>query len=145
MEPTPQPVVRLLIGTVAAAFATALSLLLPWFELSGRRRSSIDLIGSAATLDVIEGTSKALVVGAWLAIPVMVAVVMLIAASGRTRLAAGLLLPIGPLLAVCVVAILAKARGAAAWGLWVSLAFAVLTSILAAFTLWRSASSLAGP
>jgi len=130
-----QPETRWLVGSVLAGAGTAASLLLPWFELSGRKRSSIDLIGSAATLDVIEGGFKALIVGAWLAIPVVVAITMLVAASGRHRLAARLLLPVGPLVALCVMVIIAKAPGSVAWGLWVSLACAALTSIFAALAL----------
>ena len=129
---------RFLVGAIGAGFLTALSLLLPWFELSGRRRSSIDLIGSASALDVIEGVEKALVIGAWMVIPVVVATSMLIAASGRHRPASILLVPVGPIVGVCVVLIVTRASDSLACGLWVSLVCASAATALAIAALRRT-------
>lgn len=123
------------IGVSTAALAAA-SLVLPWFELSGRPRSTIDVIGSAGALEVIAGSTKLLVVLGWLMLPLLAAAGMLLAASGRDRLAAAIILPIGPL--VLSIVLIGLAAGlSAAWGVWpaalsasVSLGCAIMVLVL---------------
>ena len=82
----------LITGGLIAGFLTVVTLVLPWFEILGRQRSSIDILRSASVLDVIEGPVKVAVIAGWLLAPVFVSGAMLLAASGRHRIAALLLL-----------------------------------------------------
>jgi len=120
---------RWISAALAAGFLAAVSLVLPWVNISGRARSTIDLIGSAGALDVIEGRWKVLVVVGWLMIPVIVAAAMLLAASGRVATAAWLILPLDLLLALLVIGLrLLLGAGSIAWGAWFAAAFAVLAT-----------------
>lgn len=126
---------RLVAAGLGAGFVATVSLVLPWFTIGERSRSSIDLLGSASALDVIEGGVKVAVIGGWLLAPVFVAVAMLVAASGRHRLAAGLLAPVA-LLTVAVVVIGGLVDAIAlAWGAFVGLVFAVIASACAIMVL----------
>ena len=121
----------------AAGAATALSLVLPWVRVGGRSRSSIDLIGSAGALDVIEGGVRVAVVATWFLVPALVSVAMLAAAADRPRAAALSLLPLGPgLLAVVAVATL-SARSVLVWGAYLTAVAAVVTTVLAVVVLRR--------
>lgn len=126
---------RLVSLALAAGFVSTVSLVLPWFTIGQRSRSSVALLSSASALDVIEGTLKVAVIGAWLLAPVLVAMAMLVAAAGHHRLAAGLLVP------VVLVMLLAVGAGAAvdevdlAWGAFFGAAFAVVASACAIMVL----------
>jgi hypothetical protein len=86
---------HLITAALGAGFLTVVSLVLPWFDLLGKKRSSIDILRSASALDVIDGFVKVVVLAGWLLAPVLVAMAMPIAASGRHRAAAALLVPVG--------------------------------------------------
>jgi hypothetical protein len=86
---------HLITVALSAGFLTVISLVLPWFDLLGKQRSSIDILSSASALDVIDGFLKVVVVAGWLLAPVLVAIAMPLAASGRHRAAAALLVPVG--------------------------------------------------
>ncbi len=125
-----------LISTaLVAGFLTTISLVLPWFTIAGRSRSSADLLSSASALDVIEGGVKVAVIGGWLLAPLLVAAAMLLAASGRHRLAAALLAPV--VLLTLLVAGIGVAVDAVdlAWGALFGVVFALLASACAIMVL----------
>jgi len=131
--------------TVAAAlgagFLAVLSLVFPWFEILGKKRSSIDLISSASALDVIEGGLKVLVIAGWLLAPILVASAMLLGAAGRHVFSAILLLPIGVLLlAVFVLGVVVDEIGIA-WGAIFGGVFAALATFFAMMVLVMSRKS----
>lgn len=128
----------MLVGALLAGFAAALSLLLPWFRVGARSRSSIDLIGGLGALDVIEGPVKALVVIGWFAVPALVAAALIAGAAGRNRLAAALLLPLGPVLAGSVVAVIFVAGDVLRWGAYVAASFAIASSVSAIMVIRRA-------
>lgn len=130
---------HLLIGAIVAGFLTAVTLILPWFQVGGSQKSSIDLIGSLGALDVIEGNVKRIVVLAWFAIPVLVGSAMLVAASGRYRAAAFLLTPLGPLLGGIVLLVLVVETGLLAWGAYVTALFAIAATASATMVIVRLA------
>lgn len=120
---------------LTAGFLTVVSLVLPWFDLLGKERSSIDLVSSASALDVIDGGVKILVIFGWLLAPLLVSIAMFVAAAGRHRLAAILLLPIGVLfVAVFVIGMLVEDIGIA-WGAIFGAVFAALTTVFAIMVL----------
>lgn len=111
-----------LLSAVAAGggFLAACTLVLPWFEVAGQSRSSIDLISSAGALDVIDGSIRLIVVGLWLIVPVLGAAALLLFAARRSSLAGALVLVIGVVtLALLVVGIVAPGVSLA-WGAWVA-------------------------
>lgn len=120
---------------LAAGFLTTISLVLPWFTIAGKSRSSIDLLKSASALDVIEGGMKAAVIGGWVLAPVVVAVAMLVAASGRHRFAAGLLSPVVLLILLVVVIGFTVDAVDLAWGAVVGAVFAIVASSCAIMVL----------
>lgn len=74
------------------------------------------------------------VIAAWLALPVLAAIALLVAVSGRVRMAAGLILPIGPLvLAVVVLGVVAGLSPA--WGMWPAMASAAVSMACAIIVL----------
>ncbi len=118
-----------------SGFLTVVSLVLPWFDVLGRQRSSIDIVRSAGVLDVIEGAVKVLVILGWFLAPILVSGAMLLAAAGRHRTAAILLLPVG-LVTVGVVGIGAFVDELElVWGAFIGLAAALVASILAIMVL----------
>ena len=86
---------HLITVALTAGFLAVISLVLPWFDLLGKQRSSIDILSSASALDVIDGFVKVVVLAGWLLAPLLVAIAMPLAASGRHRAAAALLVPVG--------------------------------------------------
>jgi hypothetical protein len=70
---------------LAGGIGSALSLLLPWLHLSGRDRSTIDIIGSAAALELLDPTTEWVVVGLWVSVPVAVAAGLVLWALHRHR------------------------------------------------------------
>ena len=130
----------LVATALVAGFLTVLSLLLPWFDVLGRERSSIDILKSASVLDVIEGPVKALVLGGWLLAPVLVSVAMFAAASGRHRAAVVLLLPVGVATITVVVAGGLVDEVDLVWGAFVGLGLAVVVSLLTVLVLLSRAA-----
>ncbi len=109
--------------------------MLPWFTIAGKSRSSVDLLSSASALDVIEGGVKVAVIGGWLLAPVLVAAAMLLAASGRHRLAAGLLVPVVASTLLVVAIGFAVDAVDLAWGALIGAVFALLASACAIMVL----------
>ena len=99
------------------------------------------MLSSASALDVIEGWVKIAVIGCWLLAPILVAVAMLVAASGRHRASAVILSPV--VLATLVVAVIGLLVEdiTLAWGALFGLAFAVLASVCAIMVLVTAGSS----
>lgn len=122
---------------VAAAFIGTCSLVLPWFEVSGRSRSSIDLIASANALDLLVGSTRIIVIVLWLAVPVISAAALLSFAARRFRLAAALVLPfVASILLVFIIGLVVDLVGLA-WGAWVAAASAVVALACAMMVLVR--------
>ena len=120
---------------LASGFLAVVSLVLPWFDVLGKERSSIDLVSSAGALDVIEGGVKVLVLLGWFSAPLFVSVAMLVAASGRHRVAALVLLPVGlVLVGVFVVGVFVDDVGIA-WGAIFGVVFAAASTAIAAVVL----------
>lgn len=119
---------RLISLALIAGFIAAVALAFPWFRIGGRSRSSVDFLSSASALEVIAGATKVAVIGGWLLVPVLVAVAMLVAAAGRHRLAATLVVPLS-LVTVVVLAIGVVVDGVdVLWGAVVSAVFASFAS-----------------
>lgn len=115
-------------GAVGASFLATCTLVLPWFDVAGRARSSIDLIASAGALDVIEGGTRVAVVALWLTLPMLSAIALFLFALGRYRGAASLALVVGGV----VVAILALGfivdEVGLAWGAWLGAVSGVIAA-----------------
>ncbi len=112
MRPVPA-----IVPALALAFITTVSLVLPWLAIgSAPARSSIDLIGSLNALDVVDGISRALIVGAWLLIPVAIAAALLLGASGRTRMASGVVLAVSVLVVFAALAVVLSEPIGIGWG-----------------------------
>ena len=106
-----------LAGALILVFATAASLALPWIAIGGAPgRSSIDLIGSINALDIVGGLTLALILGAWLLVPVGAAGALLLGAAGRPRTAAVVVLVVSLLVGVGALAIVATGGVGLAWG-----------------------------
>lgn len=133
----------LITGGLVAGFFTVLSLVLPWFDILGRERSSIDILRSASVLDVIEGSLKVAVIFGWLLAPITVSAAMFLAASGRHRMAAVLLLPVGAMTMLVVGASLVVDEIGLAWGAFVGLGSALAAFILAVMVLLSPRPSIA--
>ena len=125
----------LITGGLIAGFLTVTTLVLPWFDILGRQRSSIDILRSASVLDVIEGPVKVAVIAGWLLAPILVSAAMLLAASGRHRIAAALLLPVGIVTMLIVGAGFVRDEVDLAWGAFVGLTTAAVASALAVLVL----------
>lgn len=128
---------QLLVAAIFGGFAAAVTLVFPWIRIGGRARSSIELIGSLGALDVIEGATKFAVVLAWLLTPVLVAAAMLLGASGRYRMSAALLAPLGLLLGGIVLLVFVVAGDTLAWGAYLTVVCAIAASIFALLVLVR--------
>ncbi len=113
-------------AAVGAGFLTACTLVLPWFQISGRARSSIDLISSAGALDVIDGGLRLFVVGLWLLLPVLVAAALILYAAQRPTMSAVLIILVA-LVVLVVLALGQVVEGVAlAWGAGVAAVCAVV-------------------
>lgn len=86
-------------------------------------------------LDVIEGGLKVVVIFGWLLAPIVVSAAMFFGASGRHRIAAILLLPVGIVTVLVVGAGLFVDEIGLAWGAVVGLVSALAASILATMVL----------
>lgn len=125
----------LVATALASGFLATLSLALPWFTISGRSRSSVDLLSSASALDVIDGWVKVAVIGGWLLAPIIVSAAMLVAASGRHRRAAMMLVPVALVTLAVVVIGATNDRIQLAWGAGFGGVFAALASACAIMVL----------
>lgn len=125
----------LIAAALAFGFLSVVSLVLPWFDLLGKERSSIDLVSSASALDVIDGGVKVLVLLGWFLAPLLVSVAMFLAASGRHRFAAALLVPIGVVMVAVFVAGVAVDDIGIAWGAIFGVVFAALATVFAIMVL----------
>jgi len=132
------PLVALALG---AGFLATISLVLPWFTIAGRSRSSIDLVSSASALEVIEGPVKVAVIVCWLCAPLLVALAMLVAASGRHRAGALLLSPVTGILLLVVIIGTVVDDIRLAWGATFGLVFAAAASTCAIMVLVTSRTS----
>lgn len=116
-------------AAVTAGFLTAATLVLPWFNVSGQARSSIDLISSAGALEIIEGGTRLLVVALWLGLPVLAAVSLFAFAARRFTLAAYLTFVVGLLvLGVVIVGGVVDVIGLA-WGAWLAAFFGLAAGL----------------
>lgn len=122
---------------LAGGIGAALSLLLPWLHLSGRDRSTIDIIGSAAALDLLEGSTRWIVVGLWMAVPVAVAAGLSLWALHRHRASRRLFVLASLLIAGCCLITVWALGSVMAIGWYVGLASAAV-SVGAAVALSRS-------
>jgi hypothetical protein len=127
------------LAALPPALLAVAGLLGPWVYSGSRGRSSIELIGSAGALDLIEGTTRFAVVIVWLLAPVLVAAAVLAAAAQRPRLSSSLVLPLGPIIGGVAAIVLIAVRDLAGWGVWFSGAFAIIASALAAVSMFRQA------
>ncbi len=132
------PLVALALG---AGFLATISLVLPWFTIAGRSRSSIDLVSSASALEVIEGPVKVAVIACWLCAPLLVALAMLVAASGRHRAGALLLSPVTGIMLLVVIIGTVVDDIRLAWGATFGLVFAAAASTCAIMVLVTSRTS----
>ena len=128
---------RLAAMATIAGTAAAVALVLPWVRTGDRSRSSIDLIGTAGALDVIEGSVRTGVVITWFLVPVLVAGAMLAGAADRLRLCAVLLVPLGPLLAGVILVAALRAGDGLVWGAYLTGACSAAATTLAAVVLRR--------
>ena len=112
-------------AAVGAGFLTACTLVLPWFQISGRARSSIDLISTAGALDVIDGGLRLFVVGMWLLLPVLVSAALILYAAQRTMASAILIGLVGAVVLIVLALGLVIDGVALAWGALVAAVCAV--------------------
>jgi len=120
---------------LGAGFLAVLSLALPWFDVVGKARSSVDILGSASTLNVLKGWRKVAVFSGWLLAPILVAAAMLLGAAGRHKFAAGLLIPVGiVVLAAFVIGVSVDAIDIV-WGAIFGAVFAALATVFAIMVL----------
>ena len=108
----------------------ALALLAPWAALGSRRFSSLDLIGSASALELLDGRRKQFVLAAWMVIPVLTAAGYVLAAVSRWRLLACTFLLMGPTYVMALLAIRSQSPLRTLWGLHLGVAAAVATALI---------------
>lgn len=126
---------------LAAGFVAVVSLVLPWFDVLGRQRSSFDMLRSASALDVIDGGVRIAVIAGWLLMPLLLTAAIFLGAAGRYRFAAAILLPIGLLtVAVAGVGLVVDDIGLA-WGALLGAVSALIASALAIMVLLGSSST----
>ena len=121
------------------AVAAAFGLLLPWAESGTRSRSSIELLRSAAALDLFSTIQQWLLVGAWFAVVVLVAVGLLAVAWQRIDLGALAFSVVGPALVVAVL-VVRRSPLTADWGAYAASGLGVVASIGSGMLLTRRAA-----
>ncbi|MEO0493261.1 MAG: hypothetical protein AAF081_07585 [Actinomycetota bacterium] len=102
----------------ATGVAAALSLLLPWARSGGRTRSTIELLSSASAIDLLDGWTRAVLVGGWCLVVLGAAVGLLGVAWDRPTVARSGLVVLGPALALATLAVIWSPL-AVEWGAWV--------------------------
>ena len=121
-----------------------ISLVLPWFEVLGKPRSSIDIVASAGVLNVIDGGVQLLILAGWLVAPLLVSIAMFLAASGRHGRAALLLAPIGIVfVSVFIIGVFVDEIGIA-WGVNFGAACGAITTVLSVVALVRTRAAEVG-
>lgn len=118
---------------LASGCVAAGSLILPWFQVSGRPRSTIDVISSATALDVLDGLKKWAVLGIWVTIPLAVAAGLAGWALHRVRASAWSIAVSGIAMTIACIFAAWSVRDPIAWGWWVSVGSG-LTATVAAIT-----------
>lgn len=106
------------------------SLVLPWFQVSGRRRSTIDVISSASALEVLDGAAKLGVLTAWVTIPLAVAAGLAGWAVHRMRASTWCVGLAGTLMVAAALTAW-RVSDQLSWGWWVSSASGVVVIITA--------------
>lgn len=114
--------------------ATSGALLLPWFDVGGPPRSTVELIASAGALDVIAGPTRIAVVLAWALVPTSSAIAVFATAARRRQLATALVAGACSLVVIVGAWLILTTPRLLAWGAWVGLACA--TAALAAAAVW---------
>lgn len=122
-------------AAVGASFVTACTLVLPWFRVAGRARSSIDLISSAGALDVIEGGTRLAVVGLWLVLPVLSAIALFMFALKQPNVAAILSFVVGAAVLLVIGLVLFIDEVGLAWGAWLAAASGATAAVCAIMVL----------
>ena len=100
---------------VGAGLITVGALLAPWARSGRVDRSSIELLASASALDLLSGTERVVLVGSWFLVTATVAGALVAVAWGRRRLAASLVVPLGPVMVLAAVAV-ASSPFSLRWG-----------------------------
>lgn len=118
------------VGVVAALAATA-ALVLPWVSLGKRHLSSIDLVATASAFEVVTGLRKGLVLAAWMLLPTLTAIGLILASLRHHRWLAATLAPFGVLYAAILVAMPENLPLRFEWGLWFGLGSGILATIVA--------------
>lgn len=120
----------------ATAVAAAFGLLLPWAESGSRSRSSIELLRSAAALDLFSTVERWLLVVAWFAVVALAAAGLIAVAWHRIELGAVTFGVIGPALVIAVVVVCRSPLGVD-WGAYASSGLGVVASIGSGMLLTR--------
>ena len=120
----------------ATAVAAAFGLLLPWAESGSRSRSSIELLRSAAALDLFSTVERWLLVLAWFAVVALAAAGLIAVAWHRIELGAVAFGVIGPALVIAVVVVRRSPLGVD-WGAYASSGLGVVASIGSGMLLTR--------
>ena len=120
----------------ATAVTAAFGLLLPWAESGSRSRSSIELLRSAAALDLFSTVERWLLVLAWFAVVALAAAGLIAVAWHRIELGAVAFGVIGPALVIAVVVVRRSPLGVD-WGAYASSGLGVVASIGSGMLLTR--------
>ena len=126
-----------------AAVATALCLLTPWAGSGQVDRSTIELLGSAGALDLLEGRNEVIALAGWFAVPLLAAMAAVGAGWGRRRLTAWSALPMGPVMVMAWWAV-ASSPLEARWGAVLSALVGLMASSLAGLVLMSRDESAEG-
>lgn len=127
---------------VGAGVLAVVGYFAPWARSGSVDRSSIDLLVTAGSLDLLEGPLRLLAAGAWGVVPVLVAAALLALTWHRYQLAATLLLPIGPVLTAGALIVNVQSNDAfrLRWGAPIVALCALTASVAAILVLANSRS-----
>lgn len=135
-------VVRI-VGTVAATVTVA-ALHAPWGRSGRVDRTSLEILASAASVEVITGWTRWLALMAWWAVTVLVAASFVGRVVGRRRLAdgclVGLVVPVGVLGALVASSPVLATR----WGLVVAVVSAAGAGVCGGVAAWRDVTAAKG-
>lgn len=101
---------------LGAAVCATLLLLAPWLQAGGRTFSTIEAIGSAGALDVIDGPIQIGVVAVWLVVPLSCGLAVLAAGLRRPALVRALVAVVGTAVFSLGLMTVIFARNALRWG-----------------------------
>ncbi len=119
-----------------AGVGAVLCLLAPWVRSGTIDRSTVALLSSASALEIWDGRTEAIALGAWFLLPVLAASAVIAAGWERPRFSAWSVLPIGPLMVIAWLAV-ARSPFDARWGAWLGTASGLTATTLAGFLLIR--------